>query len=109
MPIGGRHGEWMEAAVSERLIFVPRDPVAQYDVARNRQRETKDKIHEQIKYRFRGSGLVKGNVAVIDRGQAETPWRRVDRSNVCDFIDVSPTFCHSVKTLIEGSSMETGR
>ena len=73
--MGGRHGEWMEAAVSERLILRSRDAATQNGEARNRlHRETKHEIHEQIKYRFNVSVLVKGNVAFMARAQCQDAW-----------------------------------
>ena len=70
--MGGRHGEWMEAAVYERLILVPRDTATQYGVARNRlQRETKDGFDEQVKYLFKVSVLVKANLPFVDPAQCQ--------------------------------------
>ena len=72
MPLAGRHGESMEAAVSQGIIRARHDAVTKKGAGGIRpRRETCDRIHEQIKYRFKISVLGEANLPFVDPAQCQ--------------------------------------
>jgi hypothetical protein len=100
VPLAGSHGESIEAAVSQGLISASLVDVTKKGECENRpRRETRDGNHEQIKYRFNISVIAKAMSSFINPGPPPTAPGGGGRQMYGHFIDVSPTFCHSVKTL----------
>ena len=71
------------------------------------RRETVDGVHEQIKYNFKLI-LLKNCIAVVPYIVSLWP-SHMALNDPVSFIDVSGTFCHSVKNLRGSWSKERGR